>query len=136
MWNLTERKCLASWQAHEGVVRGATFVPGGKHILSCGDDKTIKLWDANTWSDVPVETVVSKHMVSGLSHAHKSDVFATCGEATQLWTRGRSVASRTFQWGVDTVHHVKFSPVEQYLLGAAASDRSIILYDTREVRIY
>ena len=30
---------------------------------------------------------------------------------------------------------MKFSPVEAHLLGAAASDRSIILYDTREVTI-
>jgi len=133
VWNLTERRCLANWQAHEGVVRGITFVPSGKNILSCGDDKTVKLWDANIWSDVPVDTIVSKHIVSGLSHAVKSDQFATCGEATQLWTLGRTVPTRTFQWGVDSVHHLKFSPVELHLLGAAASDRSIILYDTREV---
>ena len=133
VWNLTERTCLAAWQAHEGVVRGVSYVPGGKHILSCGDDKTIKLWDAAVWSDVPVDTIVSKQMVTGLSHAAKSEQFATCGEATQLWSRGRSVPTRTFQWGVDSVHHIKFSPVEVHLLGAAASDRSIILYDTREV---
>jgi WD repeat and SOF domain-containing protein 1 len=34
---------------------------------------------------------------------------------------------------VDSVHHVKFSQVETHLLGAAASDNSIILYDTRNV---
>ena len=38
------------------------------------------------------------------------------------------------QWGVDSVHCVRFNPVETSLLGAAASDRSIILYDTRETR--
>ena len=31
------------------------------------------------------------------------------------------------------MHHVRFSPVEAHLLAAAASDRSVILYDTREV---
>ena len=31
---------------------------------------------------------------------------------------------------------MKFSPVEAHLLGAAASDRSIILYDTREVTTF
>lgn len=34
---------------------------------------------------------------------------------------------------MDSVHHVRFSPVEAHLLAAAASDRSVILYDTREV---
>ena len=150
VWNLTERTCVAAWQAHAGVVRGAAYTPGGRQLLTCADDKTIKLWDAaGEWSDVPVDTIVSKHMVAGLSHATKSEQFATCGEATQLWTRGRSVPTRyplffhstsqflsytrTFQWGVDSVHHVRFSPVEAHLLAAAASDRSVILYDTREV---
>ncbi len=34
---------------------------------------------------------------------------------------------------MDSVHHVKFNPVETNLLGAAASDNSIILYDIRNV---
>ena len=41
--------------------------------------------------------------------------------------------SRTFQWGVDSVHLVKFNQVEANLLAAAASDNSIMLYDTRDV---
>ena len=53
-----------SLKAHEGVVRGCSYVPGGSHILTCADDKTIKLWDAAKWNDVPVDTIVSKHMVS------------------------------------------------------------------------
>ena len=44
-----------------------------------------------------------------------------------------TVFCRTFQWGVDSVHHVKYNQVETHLLGAAASDNSIILYDTRNV---
>jgi len=134
VWQLTERKCLASWQAHQGVVRGAAFVPpSGKHIITCGDDKSIKVWDAVEYSDVPTVTILSKSCLGGLSHAAKSSEFATCGESVQLWSHGRAVPSRTFQWGVDSVHHLKFSPVERHLLGAAASDRSIILYDTRDV---
>ena len=35
---------------------------------------------------------------------------------------------------MDSVHCVRFNPVETSLLGAAASDRSVILYDTRETR--
>jgi len=133
VWNLTTRKCVANWAAHNGVIRGVTFTPDGESILTVGDDKTIKSWSTSNWSDIPSETIISKGMVNGISHGVKSDFFATCGEATQLWTKGRAVPTRTFQWGVDTVHHVKFNPVEKHLLGAAASDRSILLYDTREV---
>ena len=116
---------MANWAAHTGVVRGVTFTPDGKEILTVGDDKTIKTWNTGTWSDIPTDTIVSKGMVNGISHGIKTDKFATCGEATQLWTRGRAVPTRTFQWGVDTVHHVKFNPVETHLLGACASDRLV-----------
>jgi len=134
LWNLTSRKCQASWAAHNGVIRTVTFTPKGTELLSVADDKTIKTWSVGeTVSDTPQDTILSKHMVNCLSHASGSDNFATCGEATQLWTRGRHVPSRTFQWGVDSIHHVRFSPVETHLLAAAGSDRSIILYDTREV---
>ena len=126
MWQLSSRKCVASWAAHTGVARGVTFTPSGQEILTVGDDKTIKTWDTTTWSDIPTDTIVSKSMVNGISHGVKSDMFATCGEATQLWTKGRAVPTRTFQWGVDTVHHVKFNPVETHLLGAAASDRWVL----------
>ena len=93
--------------------------------MTVGDDKTIKVWGAEeeSWSDLPRDTVVSKNMVTGLTISATGDTFATCGEATQLWTRGRHVPSRTFQWGVDTIHHVRFNPVETHLLGATSADR-------------
>lgn len=133
LWQLSSRKCTSSWQGHQGVVRGLTFTPSGDQILSCADDKTIKTWSTEKISDTPLDTIVCKHMVTGISHARDSDQFATCGENTQLWSAGRSVPLRTFQWGVDSVHVVKFNPVETNLLGAAASDNSIMIYDTRDV---
>ena len=30
IWNLTTRKCVTSWAAHNGVVRGTVFGPSGK----------------------------------------------------------------------------------------------------------
>lgn len=133
LWDLANRKCSSTWQGHEGVVRGLTFTPSGEQLLSCADDKTIKTWSATEVSDTPLDTVVCKHMVTGISHRRDNEQFATCGENTQLWEAGRSVPIRTFQWGVDSVHTIKYNQVESNLLAAAASDNSIILYDTRDV---
>ena len=55
------------WSPLKHVVRGCSYVPGGSHILTCADDKTIKLWDTAKWNDVPVDTIVSKHMVKLLT---------------------------------------------------------------------
>jgi len=132
IWDLSTRTCSGSWQGHDGVVRGLVYASGGDRMLSCADDKTIKTWDVEKLSDEPVDTVVCKYMVTGLSHSANGPEFATCGESTQLWSTGRSVPLKTFQWGVDSVTSLKFNPVETHLLAACASDRSILLYDTRD----
>jgi WD40 repeat protein len=85
---------VGEWQAHQGVIRGATFTPSGEQLLTCADDKTIKTWSTETLSDTPLDTVICKYMVTGISHARDSDQFATCGENTQLWAAGRTVPLR------------------------------------------
>ena len=76
------------------MIRGLTYTPSGEQILSCADDKTIKTWDAEKVSNLPLDTVLCKHMVTGISHAREGDKFATCGENAQLWAAGRSVPLR------------------------------------------
>jgi platelet-activating factor acetylhydrolase IB subunit alpha len=36
---------LKTLVGHDNWVRGLLFHPGGKYLLSCGDDKTIRCWD-------------------------------------------------------------------------------------------
>merc|ERR1712080_132541 len=59
-------------------------------------------------------------------------MYATCGELCQIWDAARTTPVRSFQWGVDTMHHVAYNPIETSVLATCASDRSIILYDSRE----
>nr|CAG4648618.1 EOG090X04WU [Polyphemus pediculus] len=80
----------------------------------------------------PVNTVVTKTMLTGITHHKTKPYMATCGEVCNLWEHSRAQPLKTFEWGVDTLKSVKFNPVEENLLGACCSDRSIILYDMRE----
>lgn len=146
LWDLARKKCVRAFKGgHDGrFVRGITFTPDGNHILSVGDDKNIVTWktendaenfdlDGQTTIEVtqPLNSVTSKNLITGITHHRHEPLFATCGESTQLWDSGSNFPLKTLQWGVDTVHAIKFNQVEPHILAACASDRSIILYDTR-----
>ncbi|GAB1863217.1 DDB1- and CUL4-associated factor 13 [Camponotus japonicus] len=134
MWNLAKGTCIRTLLAHDGIIRAATFVPDGKRFITIGDDKTIKTWDAtNNEKDEPLNTIASKRVLSNITHHRTKPVFVTCGEGLcHMWEETRNVPLHTFKWGVDGLHDVKFNPVQKDLLASCGSDRSIILYDTRE----
>uniref|UniRef100_A0A2R5L3U4 Putative sof1-like rrna processing protein n=1 Tax=Ornithodoros turicata TaxID=34597 RepID=A0A2R5L3U4_9ACAR len=136
IWSLPQRKCVRTIQAHRGMVRGLTFLNDGHSFLTIGDDKNIKMWSGEAPSmgetEEPLNTTITKGVLMGISHHYKENQFATCGETVHLWEEERSEPLRTLNWGVDTIYCIRFNPVEVNLLASASSDRSIILYDTRE----
>ncbi|XP_033326427.2 DDB1- and CUL4-associated factor 13 [Megalopta genalis] len=136
IWNLGHQTCERTFLAHDGIVRGIVYGLHGSHIITAGDDKTIKLWKAEKplfgAEEEPVNTIISRTIITGISHHRYKPIFATCGEVCQLWEETRNEPIRTFRWGVDGLNDIKYNPVQSNLLATCASDRSIILYDTRE----
>ncbi|KAJ8918973.1 hypothetical protein NQ315_016877 [Exocentrus adspersus] len=138
IWDIPQRMCTRDFVAHNGIVRGITYTPAGEHFITLGDDKTIKTWKALApqfgEEEEPVNTVLSKTVLTAISHHRKKPMFATAGEICQIWEESRNEPIRTIQWGVDSLHDIVFNPIETHLLAACASDRSVILYDMRENR--
>jgi WD repeat and SOF domain-containing protein 1 len=136
VWDLAQKICVRDFVAHEGIVRGIIYTPTEEHFISLGDDKTIKTWKSKApqfgEEEEPVNTVISKTVLTGITHHIKDPLFATSGEICQIWEESRNEPVRTFEWGVDSLHDIAFNPVETNLLASCASDRSIILYDIRD----
>ncbi|KAF3426697.1 hypothetical protein E2986_09524 [Frieseomelitta varia] len=135
IWNLTHRMCISNFLAHDGIIRGIVFSQSGENFISVGDDKTIKTWKLGNSSlsqEEPINTVISKTIITGISHHRTQPIFATCGEVCQLWEETRNEPIQTFKWGVDSLYDIKYNPVQSNLFAACGSDRSIILYDARE----
>lgn len=45
VWDSVRGICLATLTAHENWVRCAVFDPSGRYVLSCSDDKSIRVFD-------------------------------------------------------------------------------------------
>ncbi|XP_018561237.1 DDB1- and CUL4-associated factor 13 [Anoplophora glabripennis] len=136
VWDIAQRISLRDFVAHNGIIRGITYTPSGDHFITLGDDKCIKTWKSLVpqfgEEEEPINTVLSKTVLTGISHHRKKPIFATSGEVCQIWEESRNEPIRTIEWGVYSLHDIVFNPVESNILAACASDRSIILYDMRE----
>lgn len=144
-WDLVTQKCRRAFVAHEGYVRGIAYLPTAlsateKRFLTCGDDKTVKLWKSAPagWDDTeieePIATMLSRNTLTDISHHQYDNIYATSGEVCSIWEHSRNEPLNTFKWGVDTMHAIAFNPIETSLLATCASDRSIIFYDRREAK--
>ncbi|XP_031548836.1 DDB1- and CUL4-associated factor 13-like [Actinia tenebrosa] len=137
LWHLPKRECIQTLTAHTGFVRGLCVAPKGDSFFSVGDEKVVKQWSMDKCLETtntnlePINTIIGKTMYTGIDHNWKNDTFATCGQQLDIWDESRADPIRTFTWGVDTVHSVKYNPIETNILASTASDRSVVLYDTR-----
>ena len=78
------------------------------------------------------DTIICKGILMGVSHHQQEKCIATCGDVVSVWDTELRTQVADYSWGANSVHKVKFNPVETHLLLGAASDNSIVLYDTRE----
>lgn len=146
-WNMTSRDEALSFRGHYGMVTGLSVTPR-RGLLSCGDDKTIKLWSLES-SDFPEETddlnvfrqgsntegllktFAGEFAFSGLDHHADEDTFVTGGASIQLWDVNRLNYILNLSWGADNVNRVKFNRLETNVLALTGLDNLIVLYDIR-----
>ncbi|CAG8826737.1 24499_t:CDS:2, partial [Cetraspora pellucida] len=132
IWNLSERTAIWKVSGHKGIVKGVCCSPTKSNFYySCGTDKTVKIWNPDELNDEPINTFIGKFAFSAIDH-HRSDlIFATSGSQVDIWDENRSSPIKSFTWGTDTIHTVKFNQIESNILGSCGTDRSITLYDLR-----
>lgn len=160
LWDLPSKSCM--WErlgAHEGFVRGLSVCHAGTSFVSCGEDRTVKLWsllgqharssesafagmqddedfyDEDSQHEALLETYSSENPFLGIdTHWSRDEIFATCGEELAVWDKSRPEPVHKYTWGgMEGMAAIKFNPAEVSLLATCGkSDRSIMLYDFRE----
>lgn len=147
VWNLPTKKCIRSFKGHDGVVRALCPTASGDFFFSIDSDANIKQWKLNDWIRLttddeydfdpdeplePVNSLIGSSLTMAMDHHRNKPLLITTGEKVELWEETRSEPLKSFTWGCDSTHAVKFNPVEVDVACSAGSDRSITLYDVRK----
>lgn len=153
-WNMSQNQELVSFRGHFGMITGLCVTPQSIRVadasknenfmLSCSDDKTVKLWSINSEDFVNVKddnqlnnnegllrTYYCDFALEGLDHHRTESLFATGGARIQLWDTNRSKAMSDLSWGADNITNLKFNQNDSNVLASTGSDNSIVLYDLR-----
>ncbi|KAJ6562454.1 WD40-repeat-containing domain protein [Mycena capillaripes] len=122
-------------QAHKGKVSGVCFSREGR-LLSCGVDRSIKLWSlesSHTESPQPVSVFTGKSAFNSIDHHNSDPLFASASNLVQIWdeTKSLPVSNLTFPTSTETINSVRFNLSETSVLASIGSDRTFTLYDIR-----
>ncbi|KAL3189896.1 hypothetical protein MRX96_020239 [Rhipicephalus microplus] len=128
VWNLAERKCVRTLQAHQGMVRGIAFPGDGQRFITVGDDKNIKTWRAESpsWGepDEPVHTNITRVNVMASASSDRSIVLYDTRESQPLRRVFLEMRSNTVCW----------NPMEAFIFTCANEDYNLYTFDMRKLK--
>jgi len=75
IYRYKERKCVITLQGHTDCINDLEFSPSENWLLSCSNDKTIRIWSMSTFECVQVleqfECIKKIHLINRLSHGRQ-----------------------------------------------------------------
>ncbi|KAF2803195.1 small nucleolar ribonucleoprotein complex subunit [Mytilinidion resinicola] len=134
VWDLASRDEIWQSQAHENMVKGMCWTRD-KRLLTCGTDKTVKLFEPYNSGSSPTATWLGQSGFTGISHHRSLPSFAVSSTSISIYDVNRSSEkpTQTLAWPttVDTIRAIAFNQTETSILASCATDRAVVLYDLR-----
>lgn len=133
LWHLPSRSTKWSHLAEpQSFVRGVAFSNSSDRVLACTDSSVVHSYAVDEESELDASSYTSRSgPLLSISASYGANIFATASSVIEIWDESRSQPMQSFTWGVDTMHHVSYNPVEKTVLASCGNDRSIAFYDAR-----
>ncbi|GAA6063636.1 hypothetical protein JCM10212_002597 [Sporobolomyces blumeae] len=127
--------------AEEQAKMDATESRGSTRVLSCGVDKTVKLWDvrgAKGRNVKPLQTYDGKAGFNSISHHRYDPLFAAASHSIEVFDETKTAPISTLKFHSTSTNavgehivNVAFNKSESNVLASSGSDRTVCLYDLR-----
>ena len=80
LWSIASGgSCLMIFRAHKNWVRGVLVHPSGNHILSCGDDRSIGVFDIKSNRCLQTIEDAHSHFVTSMTMHHTLPILVSGG---------------------------------------------------------
>ncbi|MGZ3622908.1 MAG: WD40 domain-containing protein [Ktedonobacteraceae bacterium] len=114
---------------HHGHSDDVVFSPDGKHIASCGEDMTVRLW--STESGELLRTIVGHEgAVMGVDMSPDGKIIASCSEdkTVRLWDANTGEPVRILEGHSSAVWTVAFS-LDHRMLASCSNDETVRIWN-------
>ncbi|CAG8775977.1 29901_t:CDS:10, partial [Racocetra persica] len=114
---------------HSGPIFGLSFSPDNKYLVSCSEDRTVRLWSTDTYTSV-VCYKGHNSPVWDVDFSPHGFYFATAGHdrTARLWSCDHIYPLRIFAGHLSDVDCVKFHPNSKYVI-TGSIDKSVRMWD-------
>ncbi|CAI5720063.1 unnamed protein product [Hyaloperonospora brassicae] len=137
--------CERELRGHNGPVNAVRFNSTGTYVMTCGQDKTIKLWNPHRDSvEKPKEALLVKtyegrhgYDVQDVAIAQDNSKFASCGRDKDvfLWDVPTARVIRKFEGHEHSVNCVRYNADSSVLL-SGSYDKTVRAWDMRARNSY
>jgi WD40 repeat protein len=119
---------------HRGPITGLTLSPDGATAATCGEDRTVRLWEVASGRQRALLPTPDK--VIDVAYSPDGRLLATGGEsgAVRLWRARRPSLIATLKGHARRVYRLRFSR-DGRLLASTSYDRTVRLWDVRTRRL-
>ena len=137
LWDMKTHQLVKKFRGHVGGVYATAFSPNGKEIVSCGMDRSFRVWDIKTGKERLKIEDAHQVLVSDIKFSPNGELIATAGwdKKVKIWNAQTGEIKFVLEAHTNMITTLDFSADGKYIATGAGNnsvakyDNSVIVWD-------